>query len=139
MNKRILRIGGLGLGWVVVAALGALILSPLEVSKFWRIDANSRVAVGVVVDKDCQNHGQISYAFDVNGQKYTGARGGDCAFAVKGQPINVYYNALNPAENTIHSPQSELNGEIQSVVLGGVILASFIIWRISNSWSFGKS
>jgi hypothetical protein len=142
INKRFLRVIALGLGWLVIAALVAAILFPLEAAKSWRIDANSRMTTGVILDKDCRNGrnlGQVTYAFDVDGQRYTGAHASEmCRSAAKRQHISMYYDPQNPAENTTDDPESELSGGLQSIVLQGVILSSFITWRISQSWRSGN-
>jgi regulator of extracellular matrix RemA (YlzA/DUF370 family) len=142
MNKRLLRVIALGFGWLVIAALIVAILYPLEVAKFWRIDANSRMTTGVIIDKDCGYRylGQVTYIFDADRQRYTGAHTSDmCASAAKGQHISVYYNTQNPTENTTDAPPYDLNDGILSIVLGAIILSSFIIWEISRSWCFGSS
>jgi hypothetical protein len=140
MNKRFLRVIALGLGWLVIAVLVAAILYPLDIAKFWRIDANSRMTTGVILEQDCRNLEQVTYAFNVDGQRYTGAHASEiCGFATKGLHISVYYNVQNPAENTTDAPPYDLNDGILSIGLDGVILSSFIIWGISKSWRFGSS
>jgi hypothetical protein len=140
MNKRFLRVIALGLGWLAITALVAAILYPLQVAKVWRIDADSRMTTGVILAQDCRNLEQVRYAFDVDGQRYTGAHASEsCDSAAKSQQISVYYNAQNPAENTTDDPQGEVNGGFESIVLEGVVLSSFITWRLSKSWRFGSS
>jgi hypothetical protein len=140
LNKRFLRVIALGLGWLAIAALVAAILYPLEVAKFWRIDTNSRMTTGVILNQECRNLEQVTYAFDVDGQRYTGAHASEiCGFAAKGQHTSVYYNVQDPAENTTDAPPYDLNDGILSIGLAGVILSSFIIWGISKSSRFGSS
>jgi hypothetical protein len=140
MNKRFLRLIALGLGWLAIAALVAAVLFPLQAAKFWRIDANSRMTTGVVLDKDCRNLEQVTYAFNVDGRRYTGVHDSKiCGFVAKGQNISVYYNAQNPAENTTNDPQSDLDDGFLSIVLEGVILSSFVTWIISKSRRFADS
>ena len=140
MNKRFLRVIALGLGWLLIAALVAVILFPLQVTKFRRIDANSRMTTGVIINKNCRYNEKITYAFDIDGKKYSGAHASEsCYSATFGQHVSVYYNAQNPAENTTWAPPYDFYDGILTIILNGVILSSFIIWVISNSWRFGNS
>jgi hypothetical protein len=105
IKKRFLRVIALGFGWLVIAALVPAILFPLQVAKFRRIDENSRVTTGVIINKDCRYNGQVTYTFDIERKKYTGVHASEsCYSAAFGQHISVYYNAQNPAENTMGSP-----------------------------------
>jgi hypothetical protein len=140
MNKRFLRVIALGLGWLVIAALVAVLLFPLQVAKFRRIDANSRMTTGVIINKDCRYNEQVTYTFDIGGKKYRGAHASEsCYSATFGQHISVYYNAQNPAENTTWAPPHDFHDGILTIVLNGVILSSLITWEISKSWRFGNS
>ena len=139
MNKRFLRVIALSFGWLVIAALVPAVLYPLDVARFWRIDANSRMTIGVIVDKFCRYNGQVTYTFYVGGEKYTGAHASNnCYSAAFGSHISVYYNAHNPTENTTWAPPYDLYDGILTTILNGIILSSFVTWGISKSWRFGN-
>ena len=140
MEKRFLRVIALGFGWLVIAALVPAVLYPLDVARFWRIDANSRMTTGVIVDKFCRYNGQVTYTFDVDARKYRGAHPSEsCYSAIFGQHIRVYYNAQNPVENTTWAPPYDFYNGILTIVLDGVILSSFATWGIFNSWRVSNS
>lgn len=77
-----------------------------------RILENHATALGRITAMDCHNHGMRSYAFEANGDVYSG-RGtasdftGDCMTAIIGAPITIHYERGNPLNNLAREPVIE--------------------------------
>ena len=95
-----------------------------------RLDALSASAVrtvGQITGKQCQNHGRVNYAFEVNGTRYFGEGACTSGFcdAEIGDPVDVIYSKTDPTNFQCESfrAKRELYGGNYFVLL---VLTGFI-------------
>src|ERR1700689_3463295 len=107
------------IGWAILAAGFASILTPLNVPRFVRIIRHEASTTGVVTGTDCDNHASVIFSFGANGTTYTGgeSRGDICSTVKPGTPITVYYSAQSPKDSVTREPAGELWNEIICISL----------------------
>jgi hypothetical protein len=69
------NIRSIGAAAIVAAVIGLLLLwlgAPQQSWRTWRIYNNTATTIGVITDLDCNNHGNLTYSFEVDGVGYLG-------------------------------------------------------------------
>ncbi|MFZ0337549.1 MAG: DUF3592 domain-containing protein [Terracidiphilus sp.] len=91
--------------WNLAGLAPFLLLGTISVHSWWndaQIATRQKTTIGTIDGHDPPNHNRYSYAFFVNGHQFTGwATPGDRDFVI-GQQIIVYYDPVDPSENSAY-------------------------------------
>ena len=131
---------------VLVAVISLLLIfvgAPQQTWRTWRIYKDTGTTVGVITNLDCNNHGKLSYSFEVDGIHFLGGSPnfhGECRKLKNGQRVLIHFEQGAPATNlaTIDDRRgrdatsmlrNELLASLVIVVLPMLILAAYLLGR----------
>jgi hypothetical protein len=121
-------------GWVILAAIFAGILLPINTPRAWHIYSDAEEGVGIVTSAECSNHARVIYGFDVDSHHYTGGEsmGARCTSIAPGHSLPIFYNKHNPSENEALPPAGVLWNEIITVVMVCLTFPPLMMWRATR-------
>jgi hypothetical protein len=104
--------------------------------KLQEIAGDAVESQGLIVGKNCSNHGEISYSFTVSEKKYFGSGfcPVDCGKAANGAPISVTYARHNPSNSrcdTAEQAESRPGNNYTTLIIAAVAL-TVILFRITR-------
>jgi hypothetical protein len=125
-----------GIAWLTIAVIIAALGAQFNALRIHRIISNEREIAGIVTRTDCANHASVYYSFRVDEKEYSGveAKGEECAVAVVGQSIVVYYDTRQPESNITTPPEAALWNEIIAIILACLGIPPFMIWRFMRTF-----
>jgi hypothetical protein len=126
----------LWLGIVAAALLAPLwALAYRDESRLEDLRDHGVVVTGQVVEKRCDNHGEVFYRYDAAGRRL-GGQGFDtnCDALSQGSPIQVTYSRLTPANSAGGDMSKLCAGSTGSYVFPS-ILSVFALLAILRAWS----
>jgi hypothetical protein len=121
--------------WLVSGLMLGVGLAFLKVPTLFHITSHQSSTTGEIERTFCEQHNGIAYDFTVNSKLYFGGDIKDrCTELQPGQEITVYFNALDPKENTSGDPKAKLLNELMAIGLGVLVFPPLIIWRLFVPW-----
>lgn len=128
------NIRSIGAAAIVAAVISLLLLwlgAPQQTWRTWRIYENTGTTIGVITDLDCNNHGNLTYSFEVDGIGYLGRRPnfhGNCRELKNGQRVLIHYEKGAPAINL--ATVDDRRGRDASSMLRNEIIASLVMFIV---------
>jgi hypothetical protein len=129
-----MSIRSLGAAAAAATTVSLLLLwlgAPQQTWRTWRIYNNTGTTIGLITDLDCNNHGTLSYSFEVDGVRHLGRSPnfhGDCRELKSGQRVLVHYEEGAPATNL--ATVDDRRGRDPSTMLRNEILASLVMFVV---------
>jgi hypothetical protein len=121
--------------WLVLGLVLGVGLAFLNVPTLIHITSHLSSTTGEIERTSCEQHNGIAYDFTVNSKLYFGGDSKDrCKELVPGREITVYFNALDPKENTSGDPRAKLRNELMTIGLGVLVFPPLIILRLFVPW-----
>ena len=131
---------------ILVAIISLLLIfvgAPQQTWRTWRIYKNTGTTIGIITNLDCNNHGKLSYSFDVDGVNYLGGSPnfhGECRELKNGQRVLIHFERGAPATNLAaiddqrsrdasNMLRNELLASLVIVILPMLIFAAYFLGR----------
>jgi hypothetical protein len=122
--------------WFVLAAVFATCLAQINVPTFLRLIQHGARATAMIVQLDCDNHGQASYTFNIGSTDYSsrGIMWINCRSLRPGDSIQIYYDTTDPNVSRTAEPLAGLKNELIPIAIGCLVFPPLIIFSFARYW-----
>jgi hypothetical protein len=97
----------------------------IDLPRLTKLAGQGIATKGIVTGTACQNHGSVSYTFDVDGGAYkSGGSGVDCARLRAGDKLDVWYVRDNPSLNSPTDAKAELKSRGDALIVVPLIFGA---------------
>jgi hypothetical protein len=90
------------------------------------VASREQATTGTVVSHEPRNHNRYGYKFQVSGQDYTGSEAPLTTEPKIGQSVTVYFDPLNPTENSL-TDFAELGGAWLARGVGMLVFSGLLV------------